>query len=69
MVATATMVLVVLLLQGALPTPPFVRLVASAGVGAALYAAVAWVALGRRLPRALLSSAPASRFAQQPGLA
>jgi hypothetical protein len=65
-IATAAMALAVLLLQGAFDMPPVARLLASASVGAAVYAATAWVALGRRLPRALRTSAPAPRFAQQP---
>ena len=67
-VATAAMALAVLLLQSALAMPPFLRLLASASAGAAVYAAVAWVALGRRLPRALLTTAAAPAPApNQPG--
>jgi O-antigen/teichoic acid export membrane protein len=65
-VATAAMALVVLALQSALEMPPLARLLATASAGAAVYAVVAWVALGRRLPRVLLTAAaPAPN---QPGM-
>ena len=56
--ATSAMALAVLLLQNAFAMPPPVRLMASAFAGAAVYAAVAWAALGGRLPRAVLTSMP-----------
>jgi hypothetical protein len=49
------------LLQGAFAMPPLARLLASASVGAAVYAAAAWVALGRRLPRVLLTTEPPAK--------
>lgn len=61
-VATAAMAMAVLALQGAFSMSPLVRLAASASLGAAVYAAVAWLALGRRLPRALLTTAPPAPF-------
>lgn len=57
--ATAIMALVVLLLHGATAAPPLLRLATAACGGVLFYAAAAWLALGRRLPRALLTSAPA----------
>jgi O-antigen/teichoic acid export membrane protein len=65
-VATAAMALAVLAVQSAVAMPPLPRLLASASAGAAAYLAVAWAALGRRLPCALLASTPAPRFTQQP---
>ncbi len=60
--ATAAMALAVLVVQHAIAMPPLARLLAGASAGAAVYAAVAWAALGRRLPRALLTTpAPAPR--------
>jgi PST family polysaccharide transporter len=56
--AAAAMALAVLAVQNAFSMPPPARLLASAAAGAAVYAAVAWAALGRRLPRALLTAAP-----------
>ena len=38
--------------------PPFARLVASAATGALVFAAVAWLALGRQLPRGLRNPGP-----------
>jgi PST family polysaccharide transporter len=64
--ATAAMALAVLLLRNALALPPPARLVVAASGGAVAYAAAAWLALGGRLPRALLTAAPAPRFSQQP---
>lgn len=59
--ATAVMALAVLAAQAALaPAPPAARLVAAVCVGGAVYLAVAWVAIGRRLPRALLPAPPAA---------
>jgi PST family polysaccharide transporter len=60
-IATAAMALAVLLLQGAFDMPPVARLLASASVGAAVYAAAAWLALGRRLPRVLLTTEPPAK--------
>jgi len=57
-VATAAMVAAVLLLRNAVPMTPVPRLLASVLVGGAAFLAVAWVALGRRPPRALLATAP-----------
>ena len=68
-VATAAMALVVVLLQNAFAMPPLARLLAAASGGAAAYAAAAWLALGGRLPRALLTSTPAPRSSPQPGRA
>jgi xanthine/uracil/vitamin C permease (AzgA family) len=59
--ATAAMALAVLALQSAFAMPPLMRLLASASLGAAVYLAAAWVALGRRLPRALLTDARPAR--------
>ena len=56
-VATAAMALAVLAVQSAFAMPPLARLSASASLGAAVYATVAWVALGRRWPRGLLTAA------------
>ncbi len=56
--ATSAMAVAVLLLQNAFAMPPPLRLLASASAGAAVYAAVAWAALGGRLPRAVLTSVP-----------
>ena len=68
-VATAAMALVVVLLQNAFAMPPLARLLAAASGGAAAYAAAAWLALGGRLPRALLTSTPTPRSSPQPGWA
>lgn len=59
-VATAAMAAAVLLLQGTigLGMSPIIRLLASAGLGAAVFAAVAWLALGRRPPRGLWNPRP-----------
>jgi O-antigen/teichoic acid export membrane protein len=61
--ATAAMALAVLAVQNAFAMPPPARLLASVAAGAAVYAAVAWVALGRRLPRALLTTPTGPRRA------
>jgi PST family polysaccharide transporter len=58
--ATAAMALAVLAVQNALALPQPTRLLAGVAAGATVYAAVAWVALGRRLPPALLTTAPAT---------
>ena len=62
--ATAAMALAVLAVQNAFAMPPLPRLLAAGGVGAAVYAAVAWVALGGRLPRSLLTAAAPARPGQ-----
>lgn len=58
--ATAAMAAAVLLVQETVARglTPLSRLVASAAVGAVVYAVVAWVALGRRLPRGLRNPGP-----------
>jgi PST family polysaccharide transporter len=66
-VATAAMTLAVLALQSAYAMPPLARLLASASAGAVVYVAVAWVALGRRLPRALLTVEAPARLPDQAG--
>ena len=54
-IAAAAMVPSVLLVQYALEDArPLLRLVAAAAIGAVVFAGVAWLALGRRLPAALL---------------
>lgn len=58
-VATAAMSVTVLALHNAFAMPPLTRLLASAFLGTAVYVAVAWAALGRRLPPALMTVAPA----------
>ena len=50
---TAAMVLAVLAIAPILPTPPLLALICQAGAGAAVYAVVTFLALGRRLPSAL----------------
>lgn len=54
--ATLAMALVVLALRDGLDLPPGLRLLAMVPAGAATYAGVAWLLLGRRLPRALLAA-------------
>jgi hypothetical protein len=66
-VATAAMAAAVLALQNAVPMTPSARLLASASVGAAVYVAVAWLALGRHLPRALLTASAGGPAPQRPG--
>jgi O-antigen/teichoic acid export membrane protein len=51
--ATAAMAAAVLTLQRAVEGPPLLRLLLSAALGAAVFGLVAWLALGRRIPRAL----------------
>jgi O-antigen/teichoic acid export membrane protein len=60
--AGATMVPAVLLVQLAMAeSPPLGRLVVAAVVGAAVFLGTAWLALGRRLPEALMRSGAAAR--------
>ena len=56
--AAASMAAAVAALHATVALPPAARLAASIGLGAVVYAAVAWLALGRRWPRALRTSAP-----------
>jgi O-antigen/teichoic acid export membrane protein len=57
LVAGAVMTCAVLLVQDAMASSaPFARLLVSVAVGATVFAAAAWVALGRRLPPALAAS-------------
>ncbi len=51
--ATAAMALAVLAASPVLPSVPLLALVCQAGLGAAVFGLVAFLALGRRLPRAL----------------
>lgn len=51
--ATGTMAAAVLTLRAELPLPPLAGLTSEALAGAAVFALVAWLALGRRAPRAL----------------
>jgi hypothetical protein len=58
-VATVAMTLAVLAFRAAVAAAaPFPRLLASVSLGTAVYAAVIWLALGRRWPRALLTAPP-----------
>lgn len=59
---TAAMTLAVLAIGPFLPTSPLPALVCQAAVGAAVFALVAFLALGRRLPRALRTHAPAGEM-------
>jgi O-antigen/teichoic acid export membrane protein len=59
-IATAAMALAVLAVQGAVAAAPLPRLLASVLAGLVVYAVAAWLALGRRPPRALLSAAAGS---------
>lgn len=60
LLAGAAMVPAVLLVQSALGgAPSLLRLLAAVAVGAAVFVGVAWLALGRRLPRALAARQPA----------
>jgi O-antigen/teichoic acid export membrane protein len=59
-VATAAMALAVLVVQSAVAAPPLPHLLFSVLAGMAVYVAVAWLALGRRRPRALVTAVPAS---------
>ena len=52
-IATAAMSLAVLAEAPLLPAQPLLALLCQAGLGAAVFALVAWLALGRSLPRAL----------------
>lgn len=54
LVATAAMAAAVLALQATIRVSPAADLLASAGLGAAVYAGVAWAMLRGRVPRALL---------------
>ncbi len=55
------MVMAVLLTQPVMGgAAPLVRLVSSSAVGAIAFVSVAWLALGRRLPRALIQAAAAT---------
>ena len=54
--ATGAMSLAVLLLRREIALPPFPELLLEALVGALVFAAVAWLALGRRMPRALAAA-------------
>jgi O-antigen/teichoic acid export membrane protein len=56
--ATAAMAAAVLALETRLSAPPLLRMAAAAAIGATVFALVAWLALGRRLPRALLAAGP-----------
>jgi O-antigen/teichoic acid export membrane protein len=58
--ATAAMAATVLLLQETVARglPPLVRLVVCAVVGALVFSAVAWLALGRQVPRGLRNTGP-----------
>jgi O-antigen/teichoic acid export membrane protein len=60
LVATGCMAMAVVVLQEtvARDLPPVARLVASAVAGAAVFSAVAWLALGRRPPRGLWNPGP-----------
>jgi len=51
--ATGTMTVAVLLLRAELMLPPLVGLTTAAVAGAMVFALVAWLGLGRRMPRAL----------------
>ncbi|MFC7688786.1 oligosaccharide flippase family protein [Paeniroseomonas aquatica] len=55
--ATLAMAVVVALVQQGLNLPPAVRILAAIGAGGATYIGVAWLALGGRLPPALLRAA------------
>ena len=55
--ATAAMAVVVALIEQGLDLPPIARVLASVGVGGLTYVAVAWLALGGKLPPALLRAA------------
>lgn len=57
--ATGAMAAAVLLLQRGAELAPLANLLASASVGGAVFLAVAWLALGRRLPPALAWRGPA----------
>lgn len=61
-VATACMVAAVLAAGPLLPAAPLLALLCQAALGAAVFVVVAFVALGRRLPRALKVHAPAARL-------
>lgn len=56
--ATACMVAAVLAINPLLPAAPLLALLCQAGVGAVVFIAVAFLALGRRLPKALHMHAP-----------
>lgn len=70
LLATAAMAAAVLGLQAALPMRAFATLLASTGLGAAVYLAVAAAALRLRMPRALAASPPSEvpRVAAAPAL-
>jgi O-antigen/teichoic acid export membrane protein len=59
---TGAMALAVLAIDPFLPKPPLLALVCQAVVGAAVFGLVAFLALGRRLPRALKTHAPAGEM-------
>lgn len=67
--AAAVMAAAVLLLQRGLAMPPAVRLLASAGLGAVVYGATAWLALGCRLPSGLRTGPTGPPLIPQPGRA
>jgi O-antigen/teichoic acid export membrane protein len=56
-VATAAMAVVVALIEQGLELAPIARVLASVGAGGITYVAVAWLALGGKLPQALLRAA------------
>ena len=59
-IATAAMALAVLAVQSAVAAPPLPHLLVSVLAGMEVYAVVAWLALGRRRPRAMVTAVPAS---------
>lgn len=58
--ATGAMSLTVMLLRMEIALPPLPELLLEAAVGALVFGAVAWLALGRRLPRALAAPVAAA---------
>jgi O-antigen/teichoic acid export membrane protein len=62
--ATGTMSLAVMLLRAELRMPPLAELVMAAAGGTLVFAAVAWLALGRRIPRALHPMQPMAAAAE-----
>ncbi len=64
----SAMTLAVLAIGPILPKPPLLALVCQAGLGAAIYALVAFLALGRRLPSVLKVQAPGEPVSPAPSL-